>query len=243
MAITASVEKRIEAVGLIEEDAFAGLPAGVLLAISAVSPNDYNPKQCSDDRLVRIAESIKLKGWVPSEVCLVWRDPDCPTEYRIINGEHRWLICKIAGFTHFPAYVAEAVTTREDAMALGMALEEAVAGRDHKKWTDNLLHLATRGKDEDLRKLLRVKDPEQLRQDLKYANAAGQEFAKSVARNTSRPKLVTLTFTGDQYDAYQAALGNAKTRLKMATETIGMLKELAERDVVAIAAVLRNGEE
>ena len=55
------------------------------------------------------------------------------------------------------------------------------------------------------------------------------------------PKLVSLTFTGAQYDAYQTALGKARTRLRQAQETVDMVEELADKEIVALAAVLRNG--
>jgi ParB-like chromosome segregation protein Spo0J len=240
--ITSRVCKRIVALGLNEEQVFAGIPADLLLTLSDVSPNDYNPKSCNDERILMLANTIKLNGWIPSELPLVWEDKEGPARYTIINGEHRWLICKEAGFSRYPAVVAQAVQTRDEAMALTMALEEARARRDAKQYTANLLELAAKNRDELLTKVLRQRDPEELRRlQAAHAEKSAQAVATAKEKASQTPRLMTLTFTRAQSDAYHNAMGKARTRLKQAQETIDMIEELSDADVVAIAAVLRNG--
>lgn len=241
MAITSRSDKQIVALGLTEEQAFRDIDPGLLLSISDVSPNDYNPKTCNDERLVALAASIKQTGWVPSELPLVWEDPHGVTRYTIINGEHRWHICRIAGFARYPAVIANAVKSREDALALTMALEEARARRDGAKYTRNLIELATRGRDDLLRNVLRQRDPDELRRlAAERADKAKSVQAKAKEQRAA-PRIVSLTFTSKQFDEYKTALGAARTRLKQAQETIDMVSDLSDADVVAIAAVLRNG--
>jgi len=239
--ISPKARKTIAALGLDEEQVYGDLDPSLLLERVQVSPNNYNPKDCNDARLVAIANSIKTKGWVASELPLVWRDPEGDTAFTLINGEHRYWITVYAEFRCFPAVVAKSVTCREDAMALGMALEEATARRDKGKWAENLVALAVAGNDADLRDILRIKDPAALRQ--KQVAFAGKLQASAAAGGVSAaaPKLVSLTFTRTQYDAYQAALGNARTRLRQAQETVNMVAELADKEIVALAAMIRNG--
>ncbi len=242
MALSATAAKRVEALGLREDQVFAALDPALLLPIAEIRPNPDNPKTCQDARLLSIATSLKSKGWVPSELPLVWPSGGA-TPYTLINGEHRWLIAKAAGFQHFPAVIAQGITSAEDALALTMALEEARARRDKGKWARNLVDLATQGRDDELRDILRVRDPEALRllaqqqqQRVKDAERQRQE------QRASAPRLVSFTLTGAQYDTLQYAMGRARTRLKQAGELVGMVRELADSDVVAIAAVMRNGK-
>lgn len=240
MALSPQIQKKIAALGLQEAAVYATLSPDCLVFTHDVTPNLTNPKTCQDERLLAIAASLKAKTWIASELPLVWQDPEGVKPYTLINGEHRWMIASMAGFVKFPVIIASAVKSREDAMALSMALEEATARRDKGKWVANLMELAASGRDDDLRNILRIKDPEALRaQREKFANRLQAQAAEGGVANAA-PKLVSLTFTGAQYEAYQEAIGKARTRLKMAGETIGMLEELADRDVVALAAMMRG---
>jgi len=232
--------RAIRDVGLTEEALYAGLPPECLLPTEAIAPNSYNPKTCPSGRLLQIAQSLKQMGWIASEMPLVWRDPEGVTEYTLINGEHRWRVVMAAGLEHFPALVTEAVSNREEAMALSMALEDAKARRDSRKFAENLMNLAASGaRDELLRQVFLVRDPEALRRKREaFASRLNQQAQSAVQRTP--PKLISLVFTGDQYDAYQDALRGARTKLKQAAETIAMVRELEDRDIVALAAVLRN---
>ena len=93
MAVTEKGLQAIRELGLQEQQVFAQLDKGLLLSIADVAPNTFNPKACNDERLLAIASSIELNGWMPSELPLVWEPPDGPTKYTLIIGEHRWLIC------------------------------------------------------------------------------------------------------------------------------------------------------
>ena len=240
--ISPAAEEKITALGLSEEQVYRALRPDLLLPLASISPNPENPKQCNDARLLALTSALLQDGWVPSELPLVWETPDGkPTQYQLINGEHRWLICQAAGFEKFPAVIAPTIHAQADATALCMRLEEARARRDSKQFTANLLEMAAQGRDVELREVLRIKDPEALRaQRERFANKLKDTVEAGGIRGNA-PRLVSLTFTGAQYEAYQVALGNARTRLKQAAETIAMLEELADSDVIAIGAVLRNG--
>ena len=181
------------------------------MPISDVTPNDWNPKTCNADRLLQIASSLKKHGWLSNDLPLLWRDPACPDVLTIINGEHRWLVCAAAGFLHYPGKITTAPQTRADAIALTMAFEEAKARRDGAKFQQNLTDLAIAGRDEDLRTILRVKDPEALRKKQAAFATGLREKAVAGGTATTAPRMVALTFTGAQYDAYQAALGTARS--------------------------------
>jgi hypothetical protein len=237
-----STLKAIRALDLNESDLYGQVPKKNLLCTVEIAPNDYNPKTCPPVRLLQIARALKQMGWVPSEMPLVWRDPEGTAPFTLINGEHRWQVIAAAGLLHFPALVAENVTSREEAMALTMALEDAKARRDSGKFAENLATLAASGdRDELLRQVFLIRDPEALRQK-RAAFASGLAQKAQAAATQAPPKLVSLVFTGAQYEAFQVALRGAKSRLKQAQETVGMVKELADKEIVAIAAVLRNGE-
>lgn len=241
--------RAIRALGLNEQQVFADIPPDLLLTISDIAPNDYNPKSIGparDRACLQIAHSLRKHAWLPHDLALVWEDPDGATRYTIINGEHRWQVCKAAGFERFPAVVRPPFASRDDAIALVMALEGAKGRRDNKKFTANLLALAVDGKDDELRSILNVRDPAGLRllaqqrqQRLDEAQGAAAEQRRSA------PRLVSLTFTGAQYDEYQAALGKARTRLKQAAQTNALIQSLAEAtdaELIAAAAVITNGK-
>jgi len=61
---------------------------------------------------------------------------------------------------------------------LNMALEEAKARRDSKRFRENLITLAVAGRDAELKSILRVKDPETLRQER-------LRFAEKLQRNAN----------------------------------------------------------
>lgn len=242
MALSPTIERKVASLGLKQEHVFGLLDQGVLLPLSSIGPNAYNPKTCEDARLLSIAQSLRRKQWQPSQVALVWRDPDGATEYTLIDGEHRWMVCRLSGFTLYPAVVATQVTTREQAAEVTLAFEEARARKDKRKSADLLIQAAVRGDDDFLTQVLRVRDPERLRAAaIQREQAVNAARAQAAEQRASAPRTVTLVMTGAQYDEYQAALGKARTVLARAQETIGMVTDLSDGDVVAVAAVLRNG--
>ena len=236
--LSPALEKQILALGLEQEACYAALPAGCLLPMGEIQPNDFNRKHFKS-RIAEIAGSLKQVGWQPNDLALVWRDPAGKVPYTIINGEHRWMIARLCGFTQFPALVAN-VTNREDAMLLNATFEVARGRLDKQGMAKNLAEIAARGdRDEWLRVAARIKDPEAIRATMR-AQAERVEMVRAEAKANAAPRLLTLALTAAQYEAWQLAIGKAKTRLKLAAETIGMVEELADRDIVAIAAVMRE---
>ena len=255
MPITAAAQAAIQKLGLDEETVLARIPQDRLLALTDVCPigatTDHpeytNPKKCTDERLLSIANSLRELGWLPSDLPMVWEDPAAPTPYRLINGEHRWIVCRFAGFTRFPAVVNERVTTFDDAMIVTLALEEARALQDRGKNSANLIRLAASGKAEQLKAILRIQNPERLKELAASLGERTREAAgQARAATADKPRLVTLTFTGVLHTRYVAALGKAHKALRQAAETCNMLEELeafgAEHpeDLVALAAQVRE---
>jgi hypothetical protein len=239
--LTELAQKQIVRMELDEQVVYANLQGSLLVPIWDVGPNSWNPKTCQDDRLCQIARSLQKHGWQPSDLPLVAEGLEgAANRYTIINGEHRWLICNWAGFKQFPVTIATSVKTDEDGMALTMALEEAKARRDGKKFAENLVKLAVAGRDEELRGILRVRDPEALRQQR-------ERFASKLAGNKATggavPKLVSLVMTNEQHVQWTLAIRSARTKLLVAQATIDMVQELADREIVALAAALRNVSE
>jgi len=74
--LTGDAERRILKLGLQEDDVYRHLDTALLVPIDDVAPNNFNPKTCQDDRLLQIASSLKQYGWQPSDIPLVWHDPD-----------------------------------------------------------------------------------------------------------------------------------------------------------------------
>ena len=85
------------------------------IAITAISPNPYQPRQqFNPERLSELAESIKVHGVV--QPIVVRREASVPTgeepRYMLVAGERRWRAAALAGLTTVPAIVREVSDNR-----------------------------------------------------------------------------------------------------------------------------------
>jgi len=236
--VTDEVARQIAQLGLVEAEVLARIPREHLWPIEHVQPNDWNPKLCTPDRYLGLAHSLKTHGWLGSDIPLLWK-PGRAEQYVIINGEHRYRICVAAGFEHYPGFIAEACRTRDDAMALTMAMEEAKARRDAEKYVANLVELARKGRDEELRNILRVRDPGQLRAAAE-ARRESIQAAVIARRSEEPPRVVSMTMTGPQYVRFTEAMGNARSQLKRAGIACDLIDQLSMGDLMDLAVVYQQ---
>lgn len=234
----AKTRAEIERIGLDEAKVFARIRSEHLWPMRDVRPNDWNPKQCTDERLLSIAYSLKRHGWLENDLPLLWRKPKSKT-LTIIGGEHRWKVCQVAKFEHFPGIIATAIETVEDAMALTMAMEEAKARRDNRRYTENLVALAQSRRDEELREILRIRDPEALR---RAAEERRERISAEIRKRQEQepPRIVSLTMTGPMYVRFNEAMGKARTQLKRSERICDLVESLSDGEIVDLAVVFEQ---
>lgn len=238
--VSPKLEAKIRAIGLVEAEVLRAVPAEHLYPIGQITPNDYNPKKCTDDRLLSVTESLKRFGWLESDLPMIWQPNLKRKAFTVVNGEHRFVIALAAGFKQFPAVLSSAIKTKEDAIAMTLTLEEARARPDATKRTAAIMALAQAGRDEELQKILRIVNPERIREIAESNRARATEIRAHVAAATTAPRLVPLTMTQAQFAAWQAALGKARGRLGQAQATVDMVRDLSDSEVVAVAAALKG---
>ena len=73
------------------------------IATSLISPNDYNPNVVGEDVLAKLRSEIADRGMC--EPILVRKRGD--DGYEIIDGEHRWQICKELGWQEIPCIIQD----------------------------------------------------------------------------------------------------------------------------------------
>lgn len=74
-----------------------------LIELNKITPNDYNPNVVSGDILAKLRAEIGQKGvCVPITVRKSGNDG-----YLIVDGEHRWRVCKDLGWREMPCIIAD----------------------------------------------------------------------------------------------------------------------------------------
>jgi hypothetical protein len=232
-------EAKIRELGLLESEVFARIERESLWPLASVSPNDWNPKETTDARLLSIAGSLKQHGWLESDLPLLWREKPKGEALTILNGEHRWLVCKAAGFERYPGVLVSSVKTREDAMAITMAMEAAKARHDAKQFTANLVAMARAGRDEELRRVLGIRDPAALRQKAQE-NSDRIRTIRKAQQSEGPPRVVSMTMTGPQYMRWMGATEKARSNLKRAGIAVGLVDKLGDGDLLDLAGVFQQ---
>jgi ParB-like chromosome segregation protein Spo0J len=227
---------RLAAVGLVESEVLGGIIPEHLHPIGQVEPNEWNPKECNEARLLALAESLKRHGWLAHDLPLLWQDRR--GHFTIINGEHRWKVLVAAGFAQFPGIVTTAVKSREDGMALTMALEEAKARRDGKQYLANLVELAKAKRDEELRSIFRV-DAEAIRERARQ-KAEEVQIAARERLAAGPPRIITLLLPGPAFARFQEATAKARTALQRAGIATKAVEELSSGEVADLALLWRE---
>jgi hypothetical protein len=235
--MTAGCEQAIAKLSIDEQEVYRFIPGDLLRPIESYRANTWNPKKCPDDRLLGIAESLKQKGWLAHDLPLVWQPPRSK-QFVILNGEHRWLVCRAAGFKSFPGVIAPGITDEMEARELTLVCEGAKARPDHQKFARELTTLALAGRDEALRGILRV-NAERLRD---RAEATKQRLEETLQERSKAggPRMVSLVLTGTAHARWQEAMTKAKSVLKQATGATELVEALSAGDLVDLALCWRE---
>jgi ParB-like partition proteins len=73
-----------------------------LIELNRINPNDYNPNIVPGDILAKLRAEIAEKG-----LCEPIIVRSSGNGYTIVDGEHRWQVCKELGFQEIPCIVQE----------------------------------------------------------------------------------------------------------------------------------------
>lgn len=73
-----------------------------LISVDQIIPNDYNPNVVSQDILAKLGAEIAHKGLC--EPIIVRRRGN---GYEVVDGEHRWRICRDLGWTEIPCVIQD----------------------------------------------------------------------------------------------------------------------------------------
>lgn len=74
----------------------------VLIELNSITPNDYNPNSVPEDILAKLSQEIAQKGLT---VPIIVRSRG--NGYEIVDGFHRWLICRNLGFKEIPCIIQD----------------------------------------------------------------------------------------------------------------------------------------
>lgn len=75
----------------------------VSIKIGQIAPNDYNPNVVSEDILAKLRAEISQKG-LCEPIILRRKGND---GYEIVDGEHRWRVCKELGWEEIPCIIQD----------------------------------------------------------------------------------------------------------------------------------------
>ncbi|OGX24452.1 MAG: hypothetical protein A3J51_01170 [Omnitrophica WOR_2 bacterium RIFCSPHIGHO2_02_FULL_45_21] len=75
----------------------------VLIELNKITPNEYNPNVVSDDILAKLRAEIGQKGVCVPIIVRRWGNDG----YKIVDGYHRWLICRDLGWREIPCIIAD----------------------------------------------------------------------------------------------------------------------------------------
>ncbi len=62
--------------------------ATIMLPLTALQPNDYNPNHMADERFAELVEEVRHLGCLPKPVVA---RPNGDGRYIIVDGEHGWV--------------------------------------------------------------------------------------------------------------------------------------------------------
>ncbi len=75
----------------------------VLIELNRIVPNDYNPNVISADIMAKLRAEIGQKGLCEPIIVRRWSNDG----YLIVDGYHRWLICRDLGYTEVPCIIQD----------------------------------------------------------------------------------------------------------------------------------------
>ena len=79
--------------------------ATIMLPLTALQPNDYNPNHMTDERFAELVEEVRHLGRLPKPVVA---RPNGDGQYVIVDGEHGWRAAQEVDLTEIAVEVVEA---------------------------------------------------------------------------------------------------------------------------------------
>lgn len=105
----------------------------IVVDIDDIMPNTWNANRMEPKKFRALKRSLKAyPDILNGQRLIVWQNPECPDNYEILNGEHRWRACKEIGVTELPCYVVKNITLAQ-AKLITMAMSNTGKEDDAKK--------------------------------------------------------------------------------------------------------------
>lgn len=190
-----------------------------IISIDQIVPNGYNPNLVPDDIMAKLRAEIAQKGL--TQPIIVRSRGDA---YEIVDGYHRWRICRDLGFTEVPCIVQDysdneaKIKTLQLNYMRGSAVPIKLA---------NLIHDLNRDiKLEDLVKRLPYEEPQML--DSLELLKMPEDFAKEVEEQALKeegelPSVISFVVYKTQLDAIEEAISIASKELPEGTKNLKAL--------------------
>jgi len=176
------------------------------IKISLITPNDYNPNIVPDDIMVKLRAEIAEKG-LCEPIIVRGKGND---GYEVVDGYHRWRICRDLGFTEVPCIVQDYSDTEAKIKTLqlnymrGSAVPIKLASLIHDLNRDIKL--------EDLAKRLPYEELQML--DSLELLKLPEDFAKDIEEQALKeegelPTVISFVVYKTQLEAIEEAIGIA----------------------------------
>lgn len=172
------------------------------ISIDLISPNTYNPNVIEDGMLAKLRAEISQKG-----LCEPIIVRSSGNGYIIVDGEHRWQVCKELGFKEIPCIVQEYNDTEAKVKTLqlnylrGSAVPIRLASLIHDLNQDIRF--------EDLAKRLPYNEPQMMDtlELLKLPDDYGSELeAQTLKEEAELPSVISFVVYKNQLETIEDAI-------------------------------------
>lgn len=172
------------------------------IAIGLLQKNPWNPNKMDSSTLKAEKESIEKYGVVAPIIVRPLGD-----DYQIIDGEHRYIICKDLGYESIPSVIIENLKEM-DAKKLTIILNETKGSND-KIELGKLLGELSNDFGDDLKVGLPFSDDD-LKDLIEFGNIEWDKYegAKAESVNEDEVYRLHLTFKGSDIDIVKDRLSN-----------------------------------
>ena len=185
-----------------------------LIELNRIIPNDYNPNVVSEDILAKLRQEIGQKG-LCEPILVRGRD----NGYVIVDGEHRWRICRELGWEEIPCIITNfdnneaRIKTLQLNYMRGSVVPVKLAALIHSLNKEiKLEELAKRLPYEEVQ----LKDNLEL---LKLPDNFGDEIKQQAkAEENQLPGVISFVVYKDQEEIIEKALEKAKQKLPDGTK-------------------------
>jgi ParB family transcriptional regulator, chromosome partitioning protein len=180
-----------------------------LIKIDQIFPNNYNPNVVSEDILAKLRAEISQKGLCEP---IIVRSRD--SGYEIVDGEHRWRICRDLGWQEIPCIIQDYDSNEAKIKTLqlnymrGSAVPVKLASLIHE--------LSKEIKLEDLAKRLPYEEPQMLN-NLELLKLP-EDFGKTVEEQARKeadelPSVISFVLYKNQLEVAEKAIKIAMEKL------------------------------